>query len=739
MGINMIKLMFEKTYRVERYGELCSIAVPFPKGRLCNIDDIVILNEGIVYPSQAKATSFWEDGSIRWLFIYFLADLPSNASSIYYLSYEGVIKDKYIGTRTISCIKDGQGYTIDTGALKITFESGRFGGIKEAVAYGVKYYSGNFAVPELTDMSGRSSMLEFSDFNVIEEGPVCVRLQSEAVHSIGKYDYRVRFLVTAWAGSPIIDISYRLFNTSPEELNIKSLTIPYHSIEKAERTCAAVSNYMTSYEIGENGEPVEKLIDGEYLLYEANEHVPEVFYGTLFTDCMSERGGVAATIYQAQQNYPKAVYADENGFIISLVPDSSKGITMPSGTSREQRFMLHFHDAFTSLEEINNKSLIYQMPDKPVLEPDIYKEADVFINVFVDYKLSYVERGLIYKADSHARCFGMMNYGDSPDDTYTSKSLGEGELVWTNNEYDFPHAASLQYARTGIRRFLDYALVAARHLIDVDICHYSNDPFLIGGQWEHSKRHVIDSKIACSHQWVEGLLDYYHFTGDKEGLDAAIGIGENILKLLDTSVFSQKGEINAIETGWALRSLTALYIETYDNKFIDRCDYIVGHFEEWEKDYGYWLSPYTDNTSIRVVFMISIAVGSLMRYYKISKNHGIKDMIIRAVDDMIENCYIRDCEVFMYKELPSLERIGNNALVLEALVIAYELTGKTEYLRYGKETFIMQINDINTKLLGSKKIIGDALIGPGTGTKNFAQSFIPLVTYYKAAVENHIL
>lgn len=43
-----------------------------------------------------------------------------------------------------------------------------------------------------------------------------------------------------------------------------------------------------------------------------------------------------------------------------------------------------------------------------------------------------------------------------------------------------------------------------------------------------------------------------------------MGIGENVLRLLDTPMYAKPGEANARETGWALRTLTALYIETHD-------------------------------------------------------------------------------------------------------------------------------------------------------------------------------
>ena len=123
-----------------------------------------------------------------------------------------------------------------------------------------------------------------------------------------------------------------------------------------------------------------------------------------------------------------------------------------------------------------------------------------------------------------------------------------------------------------------------------------------------------------------------------------------------------------------------------------------------------------------------------MRYYREFPSDEIKNMLLRAIDDLTENCML-DCGLFYYKELPSLVRLGNNTLLLESLSIGYELTGNPEYLEYGYGTFRKAINEKPGSTNGSKQIIEDALICAGGSTKGFAQSFIPLITYYKDLVE----
>src|SRR5690606_23106205 len=142
------------------------------------------------------------------------------------------------------------------------------------------------------------------------------------------------------------------------------------------------------------------------------------------------------------------------------------------------------------------------------------------------------------------------------------------------------------------------------------------------------------------------------------------------------------------ESGWALRSLGALYVETGEEKWIEPADRIVDQLEAWMDKFGTWMSPYTDHTVVRVPFMISVAANSLMRYYRIKPQERIKRMVIQAMEDMLEHCYMEDEEMFYYKELPSLVRLGTaNPIVLEALSYAYEFTGEEKFLQVGKESF----------------------------------------------------
>ncbi len=789
----MVKIYFDKLYRYPRIQEPCSVAIPVKEGELSSLDDLAVIQDGKVLPLQAKVTSRHKDGSVRYMFVRFMADLPANKGAVLECDFNSAVKSD---AKDIIVEKTETGYFINNYGLVWAVKNNS-DCIFDMVDDGNKIYTkDNFEGPYLKDKDGNSYECQVGEWRVVESGQVCVILSAKGSNvvqidrktgNVKKVDFEVR--ITAYAGKPWLEVGYRIINTTDEELVIDSLVFyakadaqsnlddklatmnievhndstgcgdaptdnsccdgpVFHTRGISEldliqqkapvsgvRTLVGSSNYKTDFYVGRDGVEVNKYIDAEFLAKEANEHYAEVLYGTFMADRTDAEGGICITVFQAQQNYPKAIKSDKDGIAVMLVPEGIGQVIMQSGMAREQRFMMHFHSADETILELDNRSLIYQMPDRPGIDPAVFKEAGVMLDVFPTKLDDDVEIALIGKADAHSRCYGMLNWGDSYDPGYTSQGRGNGKPVWCNNEYDYPHSCALQYARTGVRRFLDYLFVSSQHWMDVDVCHYSKNPLRVGGQWEHTAGHCKDGIMVCSHEWVEGLFDYYHFSGDERALETALGIGDNVMRLLDTPMYAHAGEANARETGWALRTLVALYIETRDVKWLSKCDWIINSFKVWEEQYGNWLAPYTDNTTVRVGFMISVAIGSVMRYYREFPRQDIKDMIIRAVDDLIENCML-PVGLFYYKELPSLQRLGNNTLLLEALAIAYELTGDVKYLIPGFKTFDKAIMADNPSAVGPKQIIDDAVIGTGGSTKGFAQSFIPLITYYKALVDS---
>ncbi len=847
-----MKIYFDKLYKDDRKSELCGLCVPFAKGVLqeSDVSTIRVLDVDRSLQTQAQITSKWDDGSIRYIYLRFLADIPGNDGKELLLTIKGDPEyDRALETGTTALSKSASGsvdeaqapgsgsssqncgsnvlsylnikessgvITIANGPLAFTLKNAT-DTLFDSFAYMEKTYDRSQFVGPYVTIAGEKFDTVFDEWKVAQKGDIFAILQGYGrcipkSTTLSGEGVRFEMRLSVTLGKPWIDVGYRFINctdgdvmpddmvfaiksdpsadidlSSPaasdiavdstgcgdtkktcEDGDIITTTgikdLPLYDFGESDpcsgtgiRTIVAKSNYRTDFKISRTGQKLDNIILAETLEKVANEHFAEVFYGTFFADYTDAKRnlGVCATVFQAYQNFPKAVKSDENGIVVYLIPDQNlnrenteaQPVVFASGMAREQRFLLHFHEASEPIYELDNRSIIYQMPDEPWIDPMEFAKAGVMPDIFlnIDDQIDDVELCLTEKADAHARCYGMLNFGDGPDPGYTAQGRGAGNLVWTNNEYDFPHAMFMMYARTGVRRFLDYANIAAQHWMDVDVCHYSSDPLRMGGQWEHTRRHTGGSEegkgckgeMVCSHEWVEGLLDLYHFTGDERALETAIGIGENVRRLLETPMYQVPGESSARETGWALRTLTALFLETHDPKWTEKCEWILSQFKAWNERYGNWLSPYTDNTTIRVGFMISVAVGSLMRYYRAVPSEELKELMLCAIDDLTENFMTRQ-GIFVYKELPSLSRNGTNTLLLEAMAIGYELTGDDKYLKFGKKTFDRSIVGTGPSL-GNKRIVEDTVIA-GTGApKNFAQSFLPITYFYVKMVEANML
>jgi hypothetical protein len=724
----MVKLHFEKISRFQRKGEFAETALPFAEGELNDAGRILLHDGGLSIRPQTRVTAKWPDGSIKWVHLSFLADLPGNAGKDYFLSTDG--GEPNTAQPVVSANPAGR--IVDTGAMKAVLAPKGSSRLFDSLA-GPASFSGEEIEGPILTSGGRDYTIRLEgDWRFCETGPCRVIAENSGRHHDPSGDALFAFTVRLHftAGHPWFGIEYRFSHREARaELPLESLVLRVRVWDPDARVTLGISNYRTNFFQAQAEEGVEKLIDAEYLLYDANEQIPETFYGTFFADWRIKDRGLCATIFQAQQNFPKALKADSEGLEISLMPRGEEPLGILQGMEKTHWVYLHLHNGAEGIDDLNIRSLQIQLPDRPVPETGAFKNAGVLEKVFPDTLVPLVESNLLSRADSTGRAYGMLCWGDAVDSGYTDQGRGKGKVVWTNNEYDYPHANMLMFARTGERRFLDKLLTAARHWMDVDICHYSKDPLRLGAQIMHSARHVTGT-VAPSHEWVEGLLDYYHLTAEGRAFACALGIGENMLRVLETPQFQQKGEINARETGWALRSFTALYTETGDSKWLEKCDWIVGHFVEWKKEFGLWLSPYTSHTAIRVPFMISVAVNSLMRYYRIRPQGIIKDMIVAAMDDLLENARLPDGQ-FYYKELPGLRHVSVNTIGLEALSYAYELTGDRKYLEGGLPVFRAVIG-ASGRGGGKKQIIEDAVIIMGSGTKPFAQSHIPIAVFAKA-------
>ena len=724
----MNRIHFDKLSMYDRKAEPISLGIPFAQGQLSDPKNFGILNNETAISVQTDITGHWDDGSVKWLTTHFLADLPGNRAHDLTFACDGSVSNPD-PTHTVSVTNSADTCTIDTGTL--TVQLGKGTDLFHAVLInGNEWFNTDaFSGFTIVDENNNSYDNEIQEIDILESGPVRALIELSGKHTGNTgslFDFRM--LIEAWAGKPFIRLDYQFINREESpDVDIAEIALQFTSSSTGEVRCATGEGYYgTNVKEGPN----ERILNAEEIIFQSVEHVLETFYSDFWADWCDNEKGVCITAFQAHQNFPKGLHINENGINLGILPKGEGPIKVLQGVAKTHRMQLYFHTSDTVLKDIVIQSLQFQYPDIAILPEAWYRDANVWENLFPENKNQSIEAGIINIADGRNCGLGMMHWGDGPDHDYTQQGRGKGDLVWTNNEYDFPHAMFLLYAKTGERRFRDIACVAAQHWIDVDFCHHSDDPLKMGGQPIHTTGHVTGG-VTPSHEWTEGLIDYYHMTGKREALEKAISIADNMLCHLESPKFSQAGGQQARETGWAMRGLIGIYNETKDEKYLDACRKIAEKFLEWKNEWGAFLAPYTSHTLVRVPFMISIAVNALHRYYTATQDDRIPGLIVEEMGDLLDHCIMPDGR-FFYKELPSLNRRAGGHLEMEALCHAYEHSGEKRFLE--QAAHMMKSARRGGSRSGKrivKDLVGDTVLFDGSGPRSFGSFYVPFMSAYK--------
>lgn len=733
-------LRFPALAAAARAAEPVALALPLPRGMLRDPADFRLLDGDAPLPIQARATGRWPDGSVRWLFARTQVDLPGLAAKEVGWSTIPQRRDAPTATSRVAVAETPDGWLVDTGRLRALIPRDGTALLREVALDGapVPGRLGPFrlvaAPPGGSDggATGPGGDTNSPAVAVEEAGPVAAVIRLDGWHEPGVWQQCVR--LTFHAGKPFVEVAHRfaLMDTAgPRQLRALDIAwVPADGAGDAPRLALGQGHYRTA--IASGTAPVAAVLGPESLF--GQEHAPELFFGDFWASHTGPSGGVALTIHQAFQNFPVGLEAATGHLRAALVPAEGDGATIRPGVAKTHRLLAHFHGPEEPLEALSFRSLQYQLPDEPVVPAATYAAAGVWPDFLPSRRSEAIEWLLSRRADERVIGLGMLDFGDAPDSSYTAQRRGGDDWVWTNNEYDFAHTMYLHWARTGERRFRGAADAAARHWLDVDLCHAADDPLRLGGHVMHSAHHVTGT-LAPSHQWVEGLLDYYHHSGEPGALAAALGVGENILRLLAQPAFRRAGSFQVRELGWALVALAALHEETGDERYLAESARLVELFMGWQAEFGGLLAPYTSHTLVRVPFMIAVAARGLLRYHALRPDPRIPPLVVGEVDALLDECLGPE-GIFYYKGLPSLHRPHPNPLVLGLLARAYRLTGRTRYLDVAATHLRWMERPAAGYERQSGMQRGSFLRGIGLpGPKGFAQAYLPTLEYYAAAAD----
>jgi hypothetical protein len=522
-----------------------------------------------------------------------------------------------------------------------------------------------------------------------------IRASGHHGNALSPFDFAAT--MTFWAGKPYVTVDYQVLASRGDA---ETPVAVWEWTAEPGALKAHVRVAEDSGSLQESDQSASRTFGPTEFRYRGVEYAFQSFWGHFWGDWSGENGGLAVTVRQAQQNFPKAMEVTPSKFTVSLYPTQAESLRFPLGAAKTHRMLFHFHQSDEAPQQLALRSLQFQIPDTGRIGAPWYGESEVW-----DEKVFEGPRSRRFEAlftdilDNRPIGMGIWNFGDEVDPGYTAQGRGLDEVVWLNNEYDLVHSLFVQYARTGERRFLDYSEASAAHWRDVDIAHVSHDVKRQGAHIAHSARHVTGG-FGPSHQWVEGLLDAYHILGDQQAYQAALGIGDNILRALESPEYWEPVSTSTRELGWAQRALLALYCETREQKYATVCRRISEKFLQWHTMPGL--------ETMRVNFMKSLTLVSLARCLKYFPDERMKQMILEETEDMIRNGRNSN-GLFYYKEQASLQFQGTTALPLQLLAYAYWLSADRKYLEAGLpelEYWLVNLNGRFETQVGATEKLG---------------------------------
>lgn len=689
---------------------------PFPQGALWDLSHCRVLGpDGAPLPAQKRVQVSWEDGSVRWALFDLQVDLTPSGAVDLALEYGPDVADAP-PAKGIEISADGEGVQLDAGLLRIGISRADYAfpariEVQEDGAYRpVTGFGGALPAIALRDADGQDYTVSgaVDDVAVEEAGPLRAVVRVDAAHrsADGGTLFRSILRLTAYHNKPFVRVQHTFENDHTGDLYsvVRSLTLGAN-VEPGRLESVLIGEGEAAP--GAGTVSLRQPLDDAYTLRQGDATLREGEHAPNWLAASGPAGAVAVAMRDFWQNYPKGWQVGPSGIEIGICPDVSD-VSYPQGGVEEVRSFFYLQGGQYKFKRGMSRThdMLFAFgpepedaaqPVRPFSEPPLIRvEPDLFVRtgVLSDYAMrsdatgqydGWVGEALaIYERDRvDTRAYGMLNYGDW---------YGERRSNWGDMEYDTPYGFLLEYLRGGSTRHYDLGWQAAWHLVDVDTCHYHEDPNRAGRQYLHSLGHVggyypdnylpgaiSQESMSWTHTWVEGLFLYALLTGEQRLWEVA----SRTMEILAGADLNDYDFTNCRDCGWPLRHLIGAYQATGRRLFLNGARIIVERVLERQRPTGGWERLMVPGHCFHVPprhmgnagFMVGILTAALKRYHEETGDRAVGDAIVAAAHYLIRDMW-EDAEgAFHYTSCPgSGVSPSLNAQVLEGLAYAWRVS-----------------------------------------------------------------
>ncbi|MBT3380645.1 MAG: hypothetical protein HN742_39775 [Lentisphaerae bacterium] len=607
-----------------------TFGVPFPRGALASAGNIrVVDGAGIGVPVQVLRTATWDgpDGDIKWV----LVDMSARKGATYALEYGTAVQRAELESQ-LTVADSVDGVTVSTGALRVEF-SRRKSHLMSGVWLGGEPKLQARRRMDVVDQNGTryvtSDRPEDYRLEVETRGALRVVVKATGWYrdaaGTGLLEYVTR--VHLYAGQPFVRVIHTfVVHFDTDKTFLRDVAIPFDAPTGTARK--AVFQLGTGF-----GAEVERTTLPARLVQDSTNHFSLMEAGELLTEGKrvggwvvhgSEHGVMAVALRNMWQDHPKELEATEDGVIAHLWPAHSERMldfraSSVLGPERYERLDGVYHqrwyeggldkyDQAMGLAKTNELIVAFSddLDGKGAMATCAAQEKPPFVVADSDWMCRTDVFGPLHPRDPERYpeiektfdvAFGryeflrdhLDNYGffDHGDVNYVVNWDEENQRWWerpwrrmASRFYGISVMPWTMFARSGDRRYLQWAIDNAKHVMDIDMTHVTADvpgypyPKWKGGRFGgnggiiHYGGNVYD--VGCDSH-VTPWLYYYYLTGYRRAWDVFHEEGEFYLNL-NKPGFLGSGHLRRYAhrmTGGSLRLLTQYWWATWDQRYLD--------------------------------------------------------------------------------------------------------------------------------------------------------------------------
>jgi hypothetical protein len=581
--------------RRRRRGEPITIGVPIPRGKVREEGSWEIVGEQYQRSVQASVLEQWPDGSARWVLLDFAIDHDGESTLHASAVWTPSAAAQPSHASEIVVIEDAGGVTVNTGSATFRIRSGA-----TAFPFESMSLSGRVS-PEairgelrIVTEDGQACTPSIQQIVIEERGPARavalvtfgVRLpRGQRLEMVG----RVHF----FAGSSVTRLLIRVRNPSKAGhpggfwdlgssgsifLKEFALVIALTDTSKALGVrCSPefetpLRSYQRPFQIYQDSSGGENWNSAVHI--NRQRQVPVTFRGyrlrsgeavetqhraTPIVQVTRGEAQVTAVRPQFWQNFPTSMSADDNSLTVGFwAKDFADAHELQGGEQKTHEVFVAFgSDSITELPfDWCRDRLLGLAAPRWVTDTG----AVAFLPAVADGERgeyeALVQAGVVGPQSFEAKRevideYGWRHFGELYGDHESVRSA-QPLASHYNNQYDAVHGMVLQWLRTADRRWWACMQDLARHVIDIDVYHTTEDKYAYNhGMFWHTYHygdadtathrthpraghpHTHGGGPSADHNYSTGLMEYFFLTGDPDARATAIDLANYVITLDD--------------------------------------------------------------------------------------------------------------------------------------------------------------------------------------------------------------